>query len=216
MNWLTIASVWKLKNVYCNWSEHWKYLNIQISNCWNIIKTFLCSVLLTQYVFCSERVRVRVRPSEEQSTGSRPNGWNGDYGSASRFDGWLISSIQFPSYGMGWPPALPTIVMMPSHRARLEGILLSRLYIAFSSPSAAPIHRLSHKKVDAWLQKNCLAPGKTRSKFYSGSVEQEESLKREKRRSLTKASNKKGDCKYQSFTVWTQLVRYTRPEINIH
>ena len=138
MNWLTIASVWKLKNVYCNWSEHWKYLNIQISNCWNIIKTFLCSVLLTQYVFCSERVRVRVRPSEEQSTGSRPNGWNGDYGSASRFDGWLISSIQFPSYGMGWPPALPTIVMMPSHRARLEGILLSRLYIAFSSPSAAP------------------------------------------------------------------------------
>ena len=28
-------------------------------------------------------------PSEEHSTGSRPNGWNGEYGSTSRFDEWI-------------------------------------------------------------------------------------------------------------------------------
>ena len=38
-------------------------------------------------------------PSEEQSTGSRPNGWNGDYGSTSRFDGWLIPSTQLTLHG---------------------------------------------------------------------------------------------------------------------
>ena len=33
-------------------------------------------------------------PSEEQSTGSRPNGWNGDFGSTLRFDGWPVQYVR--------------------------------------------------------------------------------------------------------------------------
>ena len=36
--------------------------------------------------------------SEEQFVGSQLNGCNGDYGSSSRFDGWLVLSTQYPSH----------------------------------------------------------------------------------------------------------------------
>ena len=67
------------------------------SECTTIVRFHPSSSLL-RYLSESESAS-----SEEQSTGSWPNGWNGDCHSTSRFDGWLIPSTQFPSHGMGRP-----------------------------------------------------------------------------------------------------------------